>query len=76
MAFTVATPNSASAWRPDLYTFAPADVVPDALVNQCSTVAGSIEGDAPVVKVAYVDDDAADFVAEGSTSPRGPTRSG
>ncbi len=69
MAFTAATTNSASAWRPDLYTFAPADVVPDALVNQCTTVAGSIEGDAPVVKVAYIDDDAADFVAEGSTIP-------
>ncbi len=46
MAFTVATPNSASAWRPDQYTFAPTDVVPDALINQCSTVAGTIEGDA------------------------------
>lgn len=69
MAFTAATTNSASAWRPDLYTFAPADVVPDALINQCTTVAGSIEGDQPVVKVAYIDDDAADFVAEGSPIP-------
>ena len=27
MAFTATTPNSAGAWRPDVYTFAPTDVV-------------------------------------------------
>lgn len=66
MAFTATTTNSAAAWRPDVYTFAPADAVPEALYVQCSTVSGSIEGDAPSVRVAYVTDDEATFTAEGS----------
>lgn len=41
----------------------------DALILQTSTQAGQIEGDAPSVRVAYVDDDDADFVAEGSEIP-------
>ena len=45
--------------RPDLYAFAPTDVLPDALILQCTTVAGDVEGDAPSVRVAYVDDDQA-----------------
>ena len=40
---SVSGPNS----RPDIYTFAPTDAVPDALVLQCSTVAGEIDGDEP-----------------------------
>ena len=64
MAFTATTGNSAKAWAPDVYTFAPADVVPESLYLQCTTVAGSIDGDEPAVRVAYVDDDSADFVAE------------
>jgi len=44
---------------PALYTFTPTGVVPDALIFQCSTVAGEIEGDEPVMRVAYVDDDQA-----------------
>ena len=71
MAFTHTTATSAGAWRPDVYTFAPADAVPDALVLQCSTVAGQIEGDAPVMRVAYVDDDQAQFTAEGDEIPEG-----
>lgn len=65
MAFTATTSNSAGAWRPDAYAFAPTDVIPEALIIQCSTKAGTIDGDAPVVRVAYCDDDTADFVAEG-----------
>jgi hypothetical protein len=47
MSFTHTISTSAGAWRPDVYTFAPTDVVPDALILQCSTVAGEIEGDEP-----------------------------
>lgn len=60
------TTNSAAAWRPDLSTFQPAEVIPDALILQTSTVAGAIEGDAPSVRVAYVDDASATFTAEGA----------
>ena len=65
MPFTATTVNSAKAWAPDLYEFAPADVIPEALILQCTTQAGRIEGDAPSVRVAYVDDDEATFTAEG-----------
>lgn len=60
------TPTSDQAWRPDVSTFHPAEVIPDALVMQTSTVAGRIEGDAPSVRVAYVGDAAAGFEAEGT----------
>jgi HK97 family phage major capsid protein len=64
MPFTATTVNSDKAWAPDLYSFAPSDVVPEALILQCSTRAGSVEGDAPSVRVAYVNDDEAVFKAE------------
>lgn len=64
MAFTATTVTSAAAWRPDHYEFAPADVVPHALILQLSNVAGSIEGDAPAVRVAYINDDEATFTPE------------
>ena len=54
MPFTHTTSTAAGAWRPDIYTFAPTDVVPEALILQCSTVASEIEGDEPVMRVAYV----------------------
>ncbi|MGV0646714.1 phage major capsid protein [Mycolicibacterium sp. XJ2546] len=68
---TITTGTSAKGWSPDLHVFAPTDVVPDALILQCSTVAGQIEGDDPAVRVAYVDDDEAQFTAEGATIPEG-----
>lgn len=71
MAFTSTTSNSAGAWRPDTTAFAPTDVIPDALILACSTIAGSIEGDAPSVRVAYVDDDEAVFKAEGADLDEG-----
>src|SRR5699024_3704801 len=49
--------------------FAPEDVIPDALILSTSTVSGSIQGDEPAVRVAYVDDADAQFVAEGSAIP-------
>ena len=36
-----------------------------ALIMQCSTVSGAIEGDEPSLRVAYVEDDNAEFIAEG-----------
>ena len=69
MAFTHTTGNATYPWRPDLTTFAAADVLGDALINVASVVAGSIEGDAPSVRVAYVNDDVATFVAEASEIP-------
>ena len=65
------TTNSAKAWSPDVHSFAPTDVIPDALVLQTSLVSGNIEGDEPVLRVAYVDDDDAGFVAEGAEIPEG-----
>lgn len=61
------TSTSAVAWRPDQTAFAASDVVGDALVLHASTVSGSIEGDAPALRVAYVDDASASFTAEGDT---------
>ncbi|OBG25521.1 phage major capsid protein [Mycobacterium sp. E3198] len=69
MTFTATTVNSAAAWRPDYYTFSPADVIPEALIIECSTYAGQVEGDQPVVRVGYVDDATADFVAEAAEIP-------
>ena len=63
------TTNTPRAWSPDIHVFEPGDVIGDALVLTHSTVAGQIEGDEPVVRVAYVDDAAADFVAEGAEIP-------
>ncbi|MGE9806915.1 phage major capsid protein [Janibacter sp. G1551] len=62
---TESTFTSAKAWSPDLSTFAPGDVIPDALILQITTKAGAVEGDEPAVRVAYVDDAAAGFEAEG-----------
>lgn len=62
------TPTSPAAWRPDITEYLPGDVIPDALILQCATVAGRIEGDAPSVRVPYVvDDGTPGFVKEGDT---------
>ncbi|MGQ9349725.1 phage major capsid protein [Mycolicibacterium gilvum] len=64
----ITTPTTGGAWSPDGYAFAPSDVVPDALILKTATVAGEIDGDAPTLRVAFVDDvDTADYVAEGAT---------
>ncbi|WGJ84237.1 phage major capsid protein [Gordonia sp. SMJS1] len=61
------TITSTKAWSPDLTAVPPADAVPDALILETSTVSGTIEGDAPAVRVQYVDDATATFTAEGVT---------
>lgn len=60
-----ANKRDSAAWRADLFIFAPADVIRDALIVQCSTVVGEVEGDAPSVRVAVVDDDEVTFTPEG-----------
>lgn len=63
--------QSGSSWSPDLNVFKPQDLLPQALILQCSTVAGSIEGDAPAVRVAYFEPDDATFIPEGDVIPEG-----
>lgn len=64
------TNTTAAAWSPDVYTYAPADVVPEALIMRTTDISGSVNGDAPSVRVAYVKDaESADFVAEGTEIP-------
>lgn len=65
---TETTTTSAKAWAPDAY-FAASDAVPDALINSTSTIAGDVDGDAPVVRVAYVDDAEAQITPEGDPIP-------
>lgn len=63
---TQITPTSPKAWAPDQTAFVPGDIIPDALILSTATMVGSIEGDAPAVRVPYVlDDGEAGFVAEG-----------
>jgi HK97 family phage major capsid protein len=64
---TVTTNTAAYPWRPDETFFTAGDVVPQALILQTSTVAGSVDGDQPAVRVAYVDDaESAAYIAEAS----------
>lgn len=66
MAFTATTGNSASAWRPDLFTFDASDAIPKALIINYTNIRGAIEGDEPALRVAFCVDDDADFVDEGA----------
>lgn len=62
---TLTTAAADYPWRPDSVFFSPPDVVGDALLLQTSTVAGSIEGDTPSVRVAFVTDaESASYVNE------------
>lgn len=61
------TSTSAYAWRPDETFFAANEVVAPALILQTSTVAGTVDGDTPVVRCAYVTDADAAYVAEAAT---------
>jgi HK97 family phage major capsid protein len=68
---TITTGAAAGAWRPEVYTFAPTDAVPAAAILQCTTTSGRVEGDEPAVRAAYVNDDTAQFTAEGAEIPEG-----
>lgn len=61
------TSTSAYAWRPDEQFFAANETVGEALIMQTSTIAGSVDGDQPVVNCAYVIDAEADYVDEAAT---------
>lgn len=63
------TTTSAKAWAPDVYTFAAQDVVRDALYLTTTTFGGRVEGDAPSLRVAFIDDAAASFVDEFAEIP-------
>jgi len=59
------TPNGPKGLYPD-QTFLARDIVPDALLYQVATIAGSIEGDEPAIRVPYVvTDPTVGFVPEG-----------
>lgn len=68
---TFTTLTDPKAWGNDVIEVAPTEVIPDALILTTSTVAGQIEGDNPAIRVPYVDDDTAGFVAEGTDIPEG-----
>ncbi len=54
----------------DVRGIAPKDIVSQALILQCSTIAGQVEGDAPSVLVPYVSfEDQPGFVPEGDPIP-------
>ena len=64
------TPTSPAAWRPDTTAYTATDAISDALILQTSTLVGSIEGDAPSVRVPFVQDDATvSIVAEAAEIP-------
>ena len=67
----ITTGSAAGAWRPDVYSFAPTDAVPQAAILQATTVSGVVDGDAPSVRAAYINDDTAQFTAEGAEIPEG-----
>ena len=62
----ITTPGGPKGLFPD-QTFLARDVVPDALIFTLATIAGSIEGDEPAIRVPYVvEDPTVGFVAEGA----------
>lgn len=65
----LSTPTSAKAWAMDVQAFAAEDAIPDALINEITTVGAYIEGDDVAVRVPVVDDDEADIVNEGAEIP-------
>lgn len=62
----ISTSTSATSWSPDVISFAPEEALADSLILSTSTIAGEVEGDAPAVRVPYVRDAPAGFVAEGA----------
>lgn len=63
---SLATPGSPEAWAMNQLEFLPSEVIPDALILQCATiVTESLNGDAPVARIPWLNDAAAAFVSEG-----------
>jgi len=63
------TNESPKAWAMDVLGVAPQSVIPSALVLQCTTKGGEVQGDAPVVRVPRIKIIDAGFVPEGSNIP-------
>lgn len=63
------TNNSPKAWAMDVLGIAPEQVIPTALVLQCTTKGGEVHGDAPMVRVPRIKILDAGFVPEGSDIP-------
>lgn len=67
MATPIITTGTPTAWSPDTITLPAKETLGDALIMRAATVVTTgLEGDAPVARLPWVDDDEADFVAEGS----------
>lgn len=49
------TLQAVESLRPSVYTFAPADLIPDALIIRATTKVADIEGDEPVVRASFID---------------------
>lgn len=62
---TITTRVSSSGWSPDRNGKVETDKLNNALLLSASTRLGEIEGDAPVIRVPYVDDSTAVFTTEG-----------
>lgn len=67
----ITTPNVASGWRPDkIHYFNADEQLSESLYVMATTFGGEIQGDAPALRVPYIDDaDSAGFVAEGAEIP-------
>ncbi len=63
---TNTTTNSGKAWAPDVQGFVAADVLPNLLISEITTVAGAVEGDEVSLRVPTVNDVDTEFVAEGA----------
>ncbi|MCL1869770.1 MAG: phage major capsid protein [Promicromonosporaceae bacterium] len=65
MSSLITTGNSAASWSPDVNTFAPDTIVPEALITQTSTRVAQVDGDSQFVRAAFIRDGVAGFVPEG-----------
>ena len=63
------TNESPKAWAMDVLGVSPKSVIPTALVLQCTTKGGEVNGDAPMVRVPRIKILDAGFVPEGSDIP-------
>ena len=63
---TIKTTNTPNSFSPDQVAFTPDEAVPEALILRASTVVTrTLDGDAPVARIPWVNDADAQFTAEG-----------
>jgi HK97 family phage major capsid protein len=63
------TSAAVESLRPNIYTFPPADLIPDALIIVGTTKVATVEGDEPTVRAPFLDVGVAGFVPEGDEIP-------